>query len=66
MAGVSQSIAPYVVRSAEAKEFRMFLPPQYLRLEPVTAVFGSLVYFGYGNVTMTVRSTPATGAPAQR
>jgi hypothetical protein len=77
----------------------MFLPPQYLWLEPViiaavvvfvidligntisfnnrfanalvTAVvfafvFGSLVYFGYGNISMTVSSTPSAAAPAKR
>jgi hypothetical protein len=77
----------------------MFLPPQYLWLEPViiaavvvfvidligntlsfsnrflnalvtavvfALVFGSLVYFGYGNITMTVSSTPSATAPAKR
>ena len=29
------------------------------------AVFGSLVYFGYGNVSMSVSTTPSKGAPAQ-
>jgi hypothetical protein len=29
-------------------------------------VFGSLVYFGYGNITMTVSSTPSAIAPAKR
>jgi len=28
-------------------------------------VFGALVYFGYGSVSMTVVSTPTTTAPAQ-
>ena len=28
-------------------------------------VFGALVYFGYGNVSMSVTSTPNTAAPAQ-
>jgi hypothetical protein len=77
----------------------MFLPPQYLWLEPVIVaavvvfvidligntisfsnrilnavvtsvvfalVFGSLVYFGYGNITMSVSSTPSATAPAKR
>lgn len=75
----------------------MFLPPQYLWLEPViiaalvvfvidligntisfsnrffnalvtavvfALVFGSLVYFGYGNIAMTVSATPSATAPA--
>jgi hypothetical protein len=29
------------------------------------AVFGSLVYFGYGNVSMSVTTTPSATAPAQ-
>ena len=28
-------------------------------------VFGTLVYFGYGSVSMTVTTTPSTTAPAQ-
>ena len=28
-------------------------------------VFGGLVYFGYGNVSMSVTTTPSTTAPAQ-
>jgi len=28
-------------------------------------VFGALVYFGYGNVSMSVKSTPSATAPAQ-
>jgi len=28
-------------------------------------VFGTLVYFGYGSVAMSVRTTPTTTAPAQ-
>ncbi|MGA9302334.1 MAG: hypothetical protein WBW45_19070 [Bradyrhizobium sp.] len=28
-------------------------------------VFGTLVYFGYGSVTMSVTTTPSTTAPAQ-
>src|SRR5665647_3025721 len=28
-------------------------------------VFGALVYFGYGSVSMSVTTTPSTGAPAQ-
>ena len=28
-------------------------------------VFGGLVYFGYGNVSMSVTTTPNTTAPAQ-
>jgi hypothetical protein len=28
-------------------------------------VFGTLVYFGYGSVTMSVTTTPSTIAPAQ-
>ena len=77
----------------------MFLPPQYLWLEPVliaavvvfaidligntlvfgsrvanalatsvvfALVFGSLVYFGYGNISMSVSATPSATAPAKR
>lgn len=29
-------------------------------------VFGSLVYFGYGNIAMTVNTTPSASAPANR
>ena len=29
-------------------------------------VFGALVYFGYGNITMSVSSTPSATAPAKR
>jgi hypothetical protein len=29
-------------------------------------VFGSLVYFGYGNVAMTVTTTPSITAPAKK
>jgi hypothetical protein len=29
-------------------------------------VFGGLVYFGYGNVSMSVQRTPSAGAPAQK
>jgi hypothetical protein len=29
------------------------------------AVFGALVYYGYGNVMMSVTTTPSTTAPAQ-
>lgn len=29
-------------------------------------VFGSLVYFGYGNISMTVNTTPSASAPANR
>ena len=28
-------------------------------------VFGTLVYFGYGSVSMSVTTTPSTSAPAQ-
>jgi hypothetical protein len=28
-------------------------------------VFGALVYYGYGSVTMSVSTTPSTTAPAQ-
>jgi hypothetical protein len=28
-------------------------------------VFGALVYFGYGNVSMSVTTTPSTTAPAK-
>jgi hypothetical protein len=28
-------------------------------------VFGALVYFGYGTVSMTLTATPVQGAPAQ-
>jgi hypothetical protein len=28
-------------------------------------VFGALVYFGYGNVSMSVTTTPSSTAPAQ-
>ena len=28
-------------------------------------VFGALVYFGYGNVSMSVTATPSATAPAQ-
>ena len=31
----------------------------------VRARFGSLVYFGYGNITMSVSSTPSASAPAK-
>lgn len=77
----------------------MFLPAQYLWLEPViiaaivvfvidligntlafgnrfvnalvtavvfALVFGSLVYFGYGNISMSVSTTPSATAPAKR
>lgn len=77
----------------------MFLPIEYLWLEPViiaavvvfvidligntlafgsrvvnafvtalvfTLVFGSLVYFGYGNISMTVSTVPSASAPAKR
>ena len=29
-------------------------------------VFGSLVYFGYGSVTMSLKATPSASAPAQK
>ena len=29
-------------------------------------VFGALVYFGYGNVSMSMRTTPSSTAPAQK
>jgi hypothetical protein len=29
-------------------------------------VFGSLVYFGYGNISMSVSTTPSLTAPATR
>jgi hypothetical protein len=29
-------------------------------------VFGGLVYFGYGNISMTVSSSPSAAAPAKR
>ena len=29
-------------------------------------VFGSLVYFGYGNISMSVSSTPSATAPAKK
>jgi hypothetical protein len=29
-------------------------------------VFGSLVYFGYGNISMTVNTVPSASAPANR
>ena len=29
-------------------------------------VFGGLVYFGYGNVSMSATSTPSSTAPAQK
>ena len=77
----------------------MFLPPQYLWLEPVliaaaivfvidlvgntiafgsrvtnalatavvfAIVFGSLVYFGYGNISMSVSTTPSATSPSKR
>ena len=27
-------------------------------------IFGALAFYGYGNITMTVRTTPAANAPA--
>ena len=77
----------------------MFLPADYLWLEPVliaaavvfvidlignalsfgsrvtnafvtavvfALVFGALVYFGYGKITMAVSTTPSATAPAQK
>ena len=77
----------------------MFLPADYLWLEPVliaaavvfvidlignalsfgsrvtnafvtavvfAVVFGALVYFGYGKITMSVSTTPSATAPAQK
>jgi hypothetical protein len=77
----------------------MFLPADYLWLEPVliaaavvfvidlignalsfgsrvtnalvtavvfAVVFGGLVYFGYGKITMSVSTTPSTTAPAKK
>jgi hypothetical protein len=77
----------------------MFLPADYLWLEPVliatvvvfvialvgnalafgsrvtnafvtavvfAVVFGALVYYGYGNVTMSVSTTPSATAPATK
>lgn len=77
----------------------MFLPPEYIWLEPVIVaavivfvidligntlafgsrvvnafvtavvfalVFGALVYFGYGNISVTVSATPSPSAPANR
>ena len=77
----------------------MFLPPQYLWLEPVliaaaivfvidlignqiafgsrlanalvtaiifAGVFGTLVYFGYGNIAISVQTTPSATAPAKK
>jgi hypothetical protein len=77
----------------------MFLPVEYLWLEPViiaavivfvislignalafgsrvvnalvtaivfTLIFGSLVYFGYGSISMSVTATPSVSAPAKR
>jgi hypothetical protein len=29
-------------------------------------IFGALVYFGYGNISMTVSSTPSATAPAKK
>ena len=29
-------------------------------------IFGSLVYFGYGNIAVSVSSTPSASAPAKR
>ncbi|HEX6610767.1 MAG TPA: hypothetical protein VF051_08320 [Hyphomicrobiaceae bacterium] len=29
-------------------------------------VFGALVYFGYGNISMTVSTVPSASAPANR
>ena len=29
-------------------------------------VFGGLVYFGYGSVSMSVKTTPSSSAPAQK
>jgi hypothetical protein len=29
-------------------------------------VFGALVYFGYGNVSMSVTTTPSSSAPARK
>jgi hypothetical protein len=31
-----------------------------------SVVFGSLVYLGYGNIAMTISSTPSATAPAKR
>ena len=31
-----------------------------------TLIFGSLVYFGYGSISMTVSATPSVSAPATR
>ena len=30
------------------------------------AVFGGLVYFGYGSVSMSLKTTPSASAPASR
>lgn len=30
------------------------------------AIFGSLVYFGYGSISMSVRTTPSASAPAKQ
>jgi hypothetical protein len=30
-----------------------------------TAIFGTLVYFGYGNISITVNTTPSSTAPAK-
>jgi hypothetical protein len=55
----------------------MLLPAQYAWFEPVliasivvsailfALVFGALVYFGYGSVSMSVTTTPSPTAPAQ-
>ena len=44
----------------------MMLPAQYAWFEPVLiASIGALVYFGYGNVSMSVTTTPSATAPAQ-
>jgi hypothetical protein len=31
-----------------------------------TLIFGSLVYFGYGSISMSVTATPSVSAPAKR
>ena len=32
----------------------------------VPLVFGTLVFYGYGNISMTVNTTPSTTAPAKK
>jgi hypothetical protein len=59
----STALGRAVVGSTGEQEYRFL--SALMNAIVFARVFGTLVYFGYGSVSMSVTTTPSTTAPAQ-